>query len=91
MDIDDPARPFACEPGRENPHEAGHTDEFHAMFLKDAIQHCEAVRDFASRDLFAEILRAEEEHVDFIETQQTMIKQMGLANYIQLQSRPAGE
>jgi bacterioferritin len=59
--------------------------------LRDAIQYCESVRDYPSRDLFAEILRAEEEHVDFIETQQTMISQMGLHNYIQLQSKPAGE
>jgi bacterioferritin len=58
--------------------------------LKDAIEHCEKVRDYPSRDLFARILAAEEEHVDFIETQQSMIKQMGLANYIQLQSEPAG-
>ncbi|WP_310496772.1 bacterioferritin [Sandarakinorhabdus sp.] len=58
--------------------------------LRDAVQHCEAVRDYPSRDLFAEILAAEEEHVDFIETQQTMIENMGLANYIQLQSSPAG-
>ena len=58
--------------------------------LKDAIQHCETVRDYPSRDLFAEILAAEEEHVDFIETQQTMITQMGLQNYIQLQSEAAG-
>lgn len=66
--------------------------EFEAIaLLKDAIQHSESVRDFASRDLFAEILSAEEEHVDFIETQQEMIRQMGLANYIQLQSRPAGD
>lgn len=66
--------------------------EFEAVaLLKDAIQHCESVRDFVSRDLFAEILSAEEEHIDFIETQQTMISQMGLANYIQLQSKPAGE
>lgn len=42
--------------------------EFEAIaLLKDAIQHSESVRDFASRDLFAEILSAEEEHVDFIE------------------------
>ena len=59
--------------------------------LKEAIVHCETVRDFASRDLFSEILAAEEEHVDFIETQQTMIKQMGLENFIQLQSKPAGD
>lgn len=57
--------------------------------LKDAIAHCESVRDYPSRDLFAKILSAEEEHVDFIETQKTMIESMGLANYIQLQSKPA--
>ncbi len=59
--------------------------------LKDAIPHCESVRDFPSRDLFSEILAAEEEHVDFIETQQSMIASMGLENYIQLQSRPAAD
>lgn len=65
--------------------------EFEAVaLLKDAIQHCEAVRDYGSRELFEEILVAEEEHIDFIETQQQMIAQMGLANYIQLQSKPAG-
>jgi bacterioferritin len=58
--------------------------------LKEGIAHCEAVRDYPSRDLLAEILAAEEEHVDFIETQQTMIEQMGLQNYIQLQSEAAG-
>ncbi|WP_353218295.1 bacterioferritin [Sandarakinorhabdus sp.] len=57
--------------------------------LRDAIEHCESVRDYPSRDLFAYILAAEEEHVDFIETAQSMIKQMGIANYIQLQSKPA--
>jgi bacterioferritin len=65
--------------------------EYEAVaLLKDAIQHCEGVRDYVSRDLFDEILAAEEEHIDFIETQQTMIEQMGLANYIQLQSEAAG-
>lgn len=59
--------------------------------LRDAIQHCEAVRDFVSRDLFARILSNEEEHVDFLETQFDMIGRMGLENYVQLQSRPAGE
>jgi bacterioferritin len=59
--------------------------------LKDAIPYCESTRDFASRDLFSEILRAEEEHVDFIETQQAMIASMGLENYLQLQSRPASD
>ncbi|MEA3064331.1 MAG: bacterioferritin [Sphingomonadales bacterium] len=57
--------------------------------LKGAIQHCETVRDYVSRDLFAEILDNEEAHVDALETQFEMIERMGLENYIQLQSKPA--
>ena len=57
--------------------------------LRDAIQHCEAVRDYVSRDLFAHILENEEHHVDVLETQFEMIRQMGLHNYIQLQSEAA--
>ncbi|MCC6479287.1 MAG: bacterioferritin [Sphingomonadaceae bacterium] len=56
--------------------------------LKDAIEHCEKVRDYVSRDLFAEILGSEEEHVDTLETQIELIDQMGIQNYIQLQSNP---
>ena len=54
--------------------------------LKEAIAHCEAVRDYVSRDLFAEILESEEEHIDTLETQFEMIERMGLQNYIQLNS-----
>jgi bacterioferritin len=57
--------------------------------LKGAIAHCESVRDYVSRDLFAEILANEEDHVDTLERQFDMIRNMGLANYIQLQSKPA--
>jgi bacterioferritin len=59
--------------------------------LRDAIAHCESVRDFVSRDLFAHILTNEEEHVDFLEMQFELIARMGLPNYIQLQSEAAGE
>jgi bacterioferritin len=59
--------------------------------LREGVQHCEAVRDFVSREVFARILENEEEHVDFLETQFEMIERMGLKNYIQLQSEPAGE
>jgi bacterioferritin len=57
--------------------------------LREAIAHCEAVRDYVSRDLFEMILDNEEEHVDFLETQFDMIKNMGLQNYVQLQSEAA--
>ena len=59
--------------------------------LREAVQHCETVRDYVSRDLFAEILQNEEEHVDWIETQLDLLGLIGLPNYIQLQSKPAGE
>ena len=57
--------------------------------LKDAIRHCEEVRDYTSREVFERILESEEEHVDFIETQFEMIARMGLQNYVQLQSEAA--
>ena len=56
--------------------------------LREGIAHCETVRDFVTRDLFADILANEEEHVDTLERQFDMIRQMGLENYIQLQSKP---
>jgi bacterioferritin len=59
--------------------------------LRGAIAHCETVRDYVSRDLFAEILSNEEEHVDNIERQFEMIARMGIENYIQLQSKPVEE
>lgn len=64
--------------------------EYEALpLLKDAIAHSESVRDFVSRDLFADILENEEQHVDMLEKQFEMIARMGLENYIQLQSKPA--
>ncbi len=54
--------------------------------LRDAIEYCESVRDYVSRDLFCKILDNEEEHVDFIETQFDLIERIGIQNYIQLQS-----
>ena len=59
--------------------------------LRDGIAHCEAVRDYISRELLESILENEEEHVDTLERQFDMIKNMGLHNYIQLQSEPAEE
>ena len=54
--------------------------------LRDAMEHCEKVRDYVSRDLFGKILTNEEEHVDYIETQFELIDRIGLESYTQLQS-----
>ncbi len=59
--------------------------------LKNAIEYCEQVRDYVSRDLFRRILVNEEEHVDTLETQFDMIERMGIENYVQLQSKPAND
>tara|TARA_R110002167_G_scaffold55802_5_gene158450 strand:- start:751 stop:1224 length:474 start_codon:yes stop_codon:yes gene_type:complete len=53
--------------------------------LKKAISLCEELQDFVSRDLFESILRYEEDHIDWIETQQYQIKHLGLENYLQSQ------
>src|SRR5436189_5358742 len=69
---------------------ADHELELEAITqLRGAIRHCEEVNDFISRELFEEILDNEEEHVDFLETQFEMIGNMGMQNFIQLQSKPA--
>lgn len=53
--------------------------------LREAIAHCESVSDYGTRELFEKILTAEEEHVDWLETQLTLIDRVGLPNYIQSQ------
>lgn len=51
--------------------------------LRDAIEYCESIRDYVSRDIFRRILDNEEEHVDWLETQLGLIEKTGLQNYIQ--------
>jgi bacterioferritin len=53
--------------------------------LKEAIAHCESVGDYVSRELFERILGSEEEHIDWLETQRDLIKEVGLQNYLQNQ------
>lgn len=64
--------------------------EYSARTLyQEAASHCEEVKDYASRDLFVATLKDEEEHIDHIETQLGLIKQIGIQNFIQTQAGPA--
>ena len=61
--------------------------EMNAMSdLRETIALCEETGDYVSRDLVRQILDSEEEHVDWLETQQGLIEKMGLENYIQSQT-----
>jgi len=51
--------------------------------LQAAISYCEAHKDFVSRELFDQILKSEEEHVDWLETQLDLIDKIGEQNYLQ--------
>ncbi len=51
--------------------------------LREAIIHCESVKDFVSREVFEAILQGEEEHIDWLETQLQLIEKIGLQNYLQ--------
>ncbi|HEY5677265.1 MAG TPA: ferritin-like domain-containing protein, partial [Myxococcales bacterium] len=50
--------------------------------LNDGIEACRAASDNGTRDLLEKILHDEEEHVDWLETQQETIKQIGLERYL---------
>jgi bacterioferritin len=53
--------------------------------LKDAIAHCEGVRDFVSRELLEDILEDTEEHIDYLETQIELVGRVGEPNFLQSQ------
>lgn len=57
-------------------------------FLKECITTCEEVKDYGTRDLFLEILKSEEDHVDWLETQHGLLMKVGEQNFIQSQMDP---
>ena len=53
--------------------------------LKIAIPICEQKKDFVTSEMFKKILEDTEEHIDWIESQQNLIDNAGLKNYLQEQ------
>ena len=51
--------------------------------LRSGIAYCEAHKDYVTRDLFDRILKSEEEHVDWLETQLDLLEKLGEQNYLQ--------
>jgi len=72
----------------ENPREVLTCDlalEMEALpALREGIIHAESVGDFVSRKLFADILESEEDHIDWIETQLSLIDRVGEQNYLSI-------
>ena len=50
---------------------------------QEAATYCHSVKDYVSRDLFEELMKDEEEHIDFLETQLALVEQLGLQLYAQ--------
>ena len=53
-----------------------------ALYL-EAAAYCSSINDRVSKNLFEELAGDEEEHIDFLETQQELIKQVGVQLYAQ--------
>jgi bacterioferritin len=53
---------------------------------KEAYKACHDLGDFVSMELFRELLEDEEGHIDFIESELSLLEKIGLENYGQLQA-----
>ena len=50
---------------------------------EEAATHCHGVKDYVSRDLFEHLMKDEERHIDFLETQITLVNNLGVELYAQ--------
>jgi bacterioferritin len=50
---------------------------------QEAATYCHGVKDYVTRDMFESVMKDEEEHIDFLETQLDLIKRVGLELYTQ--------
>lgn len=68
-----------------------HEREVQRPLLVESIALCEELRDYVSRDLLEDLLEHCEEAIDWLETQQSLIADLTLANYLQAQLDPGGD
>jgi bacterioferritin len=59
--------------------------------LVEGVKHCEIAQDYVSREILEEILRDTEEHIDFLETQISLLRSLGEPNYLQSAMGELGE
>ena len=59
--------------------------------LVEAVALCEKLQDFVSRDLLEDLLEHCEEAIDWLETQQALIQDVTLPNYLQSHMEPGGD
>jgi bacterioferritin len=54
-----------------------------AQTLRTSIDLCESLQDYVSRDLLTELLEETEEEIDWLESQQWLMANSGVENYLQ--------
>ncbi len=79
------ARSLADRPERQGNHRvrSGRRSRLPARLYQEAATYCHGVKDYVSRDLFESLMKDEEHHIDFLETQLDLIGRIGLELYTQ--------